>query len=93
MREHKHNPYCRCPMPFPLEEVEEGCWAVAQDGQAIVLGDGTTVRVIFNNLTRSNYKTSGGYRNYLSYMSGVCRVTIRPAALVLVEGRGEGVNA
>lgn len=87
MREHKHD--LKCPMPYALEDLAEGCWAVAQDGQAIVLGDSTSVRVIYNNLTGRNYQARGHRRTYLAYMSGVCGVTIRPEALSLVEGAGK----
>lgn len=80
MSEHKHNLTCGCAMPYPLADLAEGSWAIAQDGEAIVVGDRTAVRAIFNALTRN------GYRRYLAYMSGLCRVTIRPEALTLVEG-------
>jgi hypothetical protein len=86
VRDHKHNLSCRCPMPYPRADVAEGCWGIAQDGEAIVLGDESSVKVILNNMTGRNFEARGEHREYLAYMSRECRVTIRPEGVRLIEG-------
>jgi hypothetical protein len=86
MREHKHDLICRCPMPYALADVVAGVWGIAQDAEAILLGDESSVKVILNNMTGRNYEGRGGHRAYLAYMSRECRVTIRPDAVRLIEG-------